>query len=265
MRILLTAGFDRAPNVLALAELLSRDRHQVAGILVVSPYSLTRLRRMVRLHGRAVVLRSLRRLVGKKRTSDEPDAVDLFFEEEGIVFDSLRQWCLVHRVPHHVVMSLNSRDSVSIVAQAQPDVVIYGGGGILRTPFLDAAGRRVLNAHSGPLPAIRGMNPCEWSLLLGAPPAVTIHFIDEGITTGKVIETIPLGIDAGDTVESLRAKCTVLGIQGLRRSVATLRQPGVFQEETPDLSRQCFVMAPVLRDLLEWKLAHTKKRQKRAA
>lgn len=262
MRVLLTAGFDRAPNVVALAELLRRDGHEVVGVLVVTPYSVARLRAMIRQHGTAIVLRSLRRLVGMPGAAGEEDPVEAFLREQAIQRRSLRRWCAGRRVPYHVVATLNSERAVGIVAQSRPEIVIYGGGGILRTPFLQAAGRRVLNAHSGPLPAIRGMNACEWSLLLDVPPAVTIHFIDEGIDTGEILETIPLPVDPTDTVARLRAKCVVLGIEGLRRAVGSPARQDCAPTETRGRERQCFVMAPVLRDLLEWRLSNAKMRQK---
>jgi folate-dependent phosphoribosylglycinamide formyltransferase PurN len=114
-----------------------------------------------------------------------------------------------------VVPDLNHDRSIEFVRASACDGVLYAGGGIIRGRFIDAARGRILNPHSGPLPEIRGMNACEWALLLGLPPAVTIHFIDEGIDTGGVVSQIPIGVEQGDTVESLRGKCVVAGINGI--------------------------------------------------
>lgn len=255
MRVVLTAGFDRAPNTLALAELLRRDGHEVAAIFVVTPFRLKRLRSMVRQRGWSVVLQSLPRL-WRGSAGFEAGPLDAFLTSHRIEPTSLHRWCSAHRVPHHVVADLNADRTVRRLEKAAPDLVVYGGGGILRRPFLLAAGRCALNAHSGPLPQVRGMNACEWSLLLGVPPAVTIHKIDEGIDTGQVIERIPLIPEPDDTIERLRSKCVVLGIEGLRRAVETCQR--LPEAQAPDAARhrQCFVMAPVVRELLEWKLAH---------
>ena len=133
--------------------------------------------------------------------------------------------------------------------------MIYGGGGgILKLPFINAAEGRILNAHSGPLPEIRGMNACEWSLLLGLPTEMTIHVIDQGIDTGPVLETIPIEVEPGDDVETLRSKCAVLGVEGLLRAADRIHD---LPESRPqgELGLQCFVLAPALRELLDWKLA----------
>ena len=64
MRVVLTAGFDRAPNTLALCELLRRDGLDVAGVVVVTALSLKRLRALARQRGRGAVTQAARRLLG---------------------------------------------------------------------------------------------------------------------------------------------------------------------------------------------------------
>jgi len=251
MRVALTAGFDRAPNVLALAELLRRDGHVIAGILVVTPYRLRRLRSLVRQRGKAVVVESVRRLVGLRPRGSRADPIDIFLRRHDIAFRSIRKWCGAHGVSYLTVFDLNAPAAIAWLGAAAPDVVVYGGGGILGTPFLEAAGRRVLNAHSGRMPEIRGMNACEWSLLLGVPLTVTIHYIDEGIDTGAMVERISLLEEPGDTIERLRGKCIVAGIEGLRRAVGSLQTGTAERAVGADSHRQCYVMAPVIRELLQ--------------
>jgi methionyl-tRNA formyltransferase len=254
MRIVVTAGFDRARNVLGLGELLRRDGHDIVGVAVVSPFRIARLRTLARQQGTSAILRAVRRLWGVEHRETKDPIAD-FFTEHQIGFSSLRRWCKRFGLAYRVVPNLNSPSAVQLMEQWEPEVVIYGGGGILRTPFLNAAGRRVLNAHAGPLPEIRGMNACEWSLLLGVPPSVTIHFIDEGIDTGAIVENIRVSHEEGDTVERLRSKTVVAGMEGLRRAVQRFEARPTWRIEQPDAYRQCFVLAPALYELLERKLA----------
>jgi methionyl-tRNA formyltransferase len=255
MRILLTAGFDRALNVISVGELLLRDGHEICAVFVVSPYRLKRLRALIRQHGRGAVLPAVRRLFGCRGSAGPADPVAQFMADNDVSFTSIRRWCRARAVPRHAVDDLNSTSTIARIQEAAPDLVVYGGGGILRESFLDAAGRRVLNAHCGPLPEIRGMNACEWSLLLGVPPAVTIHWINEGIDTGVVLERIPIAIPDGATIDSLRSTCVVHGIIGLLDVIRRLHR---IRGEAPHAgrpSRQCFVMAPVIHELLARKLA----------
>lgn len=256
MRLMLTAGFDRAHNVIACGYLLRRDGHDIVGLIVVSPYSLKRLKSLIRQRGIAIVLNSIKRLLGATSEMEAGNPVGEFMKEHSIDWRSLKKWATAHRIPYHTVDNLNSPETVRIVEEASPDALIYGGGGILRGPIIRASKHRVLNAHSGPMPQIRGMNACEWSVLLDVPPAVTIHFIDEGIDTGRIIEKIPITLETGDTIDQLRAKCLVCGVEGLRRAASALERISAHQMVDAAAHRQCFVMAPSIRELTEAKLAN---------
>jgi hypothetical protein len=255
MRLLLTAGHDRAAHVLALAELLRRGGNEVAAVLVVSPFSVARVRALARQRGPGFLRAAARRLAGVRPDAAGDDPLRALLAREGITDRSLKGWAARHGVPYHGVASLNEPAAVRAAREARADGVLYGGGGILGRDFLGAVDGRVLNAHSGPLPAIRGMNACEWSLLLGLPPAVTIHVIDAGIDTGGVLESIPLPVEPGDDVDRLRAKCTVLGVQGLLRAVPRLADALPPAPAAGAPHRQCFVMAPVLREVVDRRLA----------
>jgi methionyl-tRNA formyltransferase len=159
-------------------------------------------------------------------------------------------------VPVHRVPSLNSEAAIACVRRARPDAVIYSGGGILRSGFLGAAGR-VVNAHAGPLPEIRGMNAAEWAALLGLPARVAIHFIDEGIDTGELIQHVDYDRSGCEDIEALRQSAVVAGVEGL---VACIDSGAAFAETEPaeglaTVHRQCFVMAPSLQSVLARRLA----------
>ena len=82
---------------------------------------------------------------------------------------------------------------------------------------------------------------------------MTVHLIDEGIDTGRVVDRLEVPVEEGDTLETLRGKCIVLGVEGVHRSIAAL-EGGVDDRREPSSERQCFVMAPVLRELTERRL-----------
>ena len=253
MRLLLTAGFDRALHAVALAELARRDGHEIAAVLVVSSFEPARIRAWLRKRGARSLFDAARRSLGA--ASDRRDeALEELLAREGIEHRSLSSWPRAHGIARHVVGDLNERRAIELASAARADGTLYAGGGILKQEFLRAVGGRVLNAHSGSLPAVRGMNACEWSVLLGRAPAVTIHWIDEGIDTGPVVEEIAVPIEPGDTVEALRGKCAVLGVEGLRRAIGALSAPLPARAGSAARARQCFALAPVMRELLEARL-----------
>jgi phosphoribosylglycinamide formyltransferase 1 len=86
-------------------------------------------------------------------------------------------------------------------------VVLAGYMHLLRPCFFEVFGNRVVNTHSAPLPAFPGRHPIEAVLAAGAPEtAATIHWVDEGIDTGRVIRAERVPVEPGDTTETLRAR-----------------------------------------------------------
>ena len=255
-KVVLTAGFDKSLHVATLAELLRRDGVNVAGLLVVSPYSLKRLRALMRQRGRGFVKEAAWRLLGRAASTEGEAKLPLttFREQQGIEVTSLQAWANHHRVRYASVKSINAPEAVAFIRSLAPEWVVYGGGGILHEAFIEAARGQILNAHQGPLPEIRGMNAPEWSLLLGYAPAVTVHLINRGIDTGGVLAQHPVPVKPGDTIEVLRSRCLTIGVEGLWQAV--LAPPASLPRPASEAAghRQCFVLAPALRELLARRL-----------
>lgn len=254
-RLLLTAGHDKALHVVTLAELLRRDGHEIAGIVVVTPFSVRRARSLVRQRGASFVGQAARRLLDRRSTRAGDSPLEAFHAAHGVEHRSLVAWCSANGVPHVRVPDINSPDTVAEVCRIAPELVVYGGGGVLREALLEAAGGRILNAHSGPLPEIRGMNAAEWSILLGLAPEVTVHVIDRGIDTGPPLRSVRVAVQRGDDLEALRQRCVVAGVEAMRATVEDFRRAVVPATPTGPLGRQCFVLAPALRELAEARLA----------
>jgi phosphoribosylglycinamide formyltransferase-1 len=86
-------------------------------------------------------------------------------------------------------------------------VVCAGYMHLLRKPFFDYYGGRIINTHSAPLPDFPGAHPIEDVLAAGVgETAATVHYVDEGIDTGPVIEVERVPVLPDDTIDSLRAR-----------------------------------------------------------
>ena len=94
------------------------------------------------------------------------------------------------------------------LVERDTQLVVCAGYMHLLTPrFLAQFPRRVINVHPALLPAFPGMHAIEEALAAGVETTgVTVHYVDEGVDTGRVIaqESVPIG--AGDSLESLRAR-----------------------------------------------------------
>jgi hypothetical protein len=259
LRLILTAGYNNAPQAVALCQLLVRDGHQIAAILVVNPLELRRVWTVFRHGGIAALKSAARRLFGHKRRGTQRAAGPLedFFAAEHLHVTNLKIWARANGVAYHLVDSLSGATALDAIRESASNGVLFCGGGILRQPFLNATNGQVLNAHLGPLPWIRGMNAVEWTLLLGLTPTVTVHFIDAGVDTGPVVATAPFGWSPGDTTAIVRERSIVAAIQALRSNVDALAEPS--PPQSPERERQhgqYFTLAAPLRALLDDRLEH---------
>ncbi len=73
------------------------------------------------------------------------------------------------------------------------------------------------NLHPGPLPQYAGLNAPSWAIYHGERThAVTVHWMDAGIDTGRVAYEAEMEVRAEDTGFTLSARCVRLGVPLLR-------------------------------------------------
>jgi methionyl-tRNA formyltransferase len=91
---------------------------------------------------------------------------------------------LVHLVPH-----INAPAVIRLVDDLRPDLIMVFGTTLIRPPLLGKGRLGMVNLHGGLSPAYRGADGTFWALYNGRPDEIgcTIHFIDAGIDTGKLI------------------------------------------------------------------------------
>lgn len=82
---------------------------------------------------------------------------------------------------------LDHPDSLIKLNNLNLDVGLHKAGVIYREATISSFRLGILNAHIGILPAYRGRNVMEWSLLEDAPVGITVFFLDSGIDTGERI------------------------------------------------------------------------------
>lgn len=86
-------------------------------------------------------------------------------------------------------------------------VVLAGFMRIIREPLLTQFAGRILNIHPSLLPKFPGLNTVQRAIEAGEnETGCTIHLVDSGIDTGRILHQERVLIEAGDTLESLTAK-----------------------------------------------------------
>lgn len=260
MRVAVTAGYWSSKTAIVLMHGLARRGHTVPLCVVASVLGWKRILAYWRTYKADLVTMAARRLLGSRRPSED-QADDLrplaeYLEAENIRSTTVKEAAREIGAETIVTSDLSSRESVEALSRAQVDVLVYSGGGILRQKLLEVPARGTLNAHSGPLPEIRGMNALEWSLLAGMRPGVTIHLVDAGVDTGPVLKFLPIPVDARDTIPLLRGKAALIGVQGLLDAVDKLEVLSrEAQVQSPGDGKQYFVMHPRLKQVVERQIA----------
>jgi len=97
-------------------------------------------------------------------------------------------------------------------------VVSYGYRYILKDDLLKRFPNRVVNLHISYLPWNRGADPNLWSFLEDTPKGVTIHYIDAGIDTGRLLAQRQVAFGSDETLKTTYAKLA-LEIEQLFREV----------------------------------------------
>lgn len=77
---------------------------------------------------------------------------------------------------------------------------------LLHSDLIGLFSRGVINLHPSYLPYNRGQYPNVWSIIEGTPAGATLHYIDNGIDTGDIIESRLVEVEPIDTGETLYRK-----------------------------------------------------------
>jgi methionyl-tRNA formyltransferase len=85
------------------------------------------------------------------------------------------------------VDSVNSVKVRDCIQNLEPDLVLVVGTRIIKQNILNAIEAPFINIHAGITPQFRGVHGGYWALVTKKPFGTTVHFIDQGIDTGKVI------------------------------------------------------------------------------
>jgi methionyl-tRNA formyltransferase len=99
------------------------------------------------------------------------------------------------------------------------------------------------------------MNVIEWAILEGAPPMLSVHFVDAGVDMGDIITTVPISLLPGDSLNEVRRRASAQQPDLLAKIVMTLlTEPLLRRPQRREEGRQYFMMHPWLRAIAEKRL-----------
>jgi hypothetical protein len=82
--------------------------------------------------------------------------------------------------------NINDLRVTQSIKNSQEDLIIYGGGGIVKSPIFEL-GIKIIHTHPGYLPCVRGSHGTFWSLLVRNKFGCSTFYMNKGIDMGEII------------------------------------------------------------------------------
>jgi len=103
------------------------------------------------------------------------------------------------------------KEIVRLLNEARVDFVVLAGFmRVIKEPILKAFPGRILNIHPSLLPDFRGLEAWRQALEAGVSEAgCTVHLVDSGVDTGKILGQSRVPVLPGDTAETLHTRIQV--------------------------------------------------------
>jgi Formyl transferase len=251
-------GYERSRHAIAFLAEAVRSNIKPAAILLVNQRSFAQIRTLVKRHGKRGLLRKVamafRERVPGTAVQDE---LAQWKQAAGLrSYPSVTVLCHQYGIEVFRCSSLNIPQTCEFARARGFQFAVYLGGGILKRDLIRSIQGPIFNAHSGPLPQIRGMNAVEWALYEGLPPTVTVHRIDEGIDTGEIYFDKRIDTSGASKLDMIRGRSVVLVVELLLEAVRLFRDGRLTaRPNSSDAGRQYFTMHPYLTSLLEERLS----------
>ncbi len=135
-----------------------------------------------------------------------------------------------YNIPIHRISDINNPSVTELLHKLEPDIIVSAYfNQIIKEPVIELPKVGILNIHPGWLPAYRGAMAYFWVLKNGSEKAgVSIHWIDKGIDTGKLVARRQIKISKGMTQQKVLIFTAVTGsllLQRIARLLLTGQQP----------------------------------------
>jgi len=129
----------------------------------------------------------------------------------------------------------NAQFLFDIQSVDRPDYIITAGyDKILSPKILKIPKIGTVNIHFSHLPKHRGFFPVAWSILEDQKAGVTLHWVNNEVNGGDIIDRETIPITANDTAFDLYLKLTKIGIKLLKNNFSKIlkgKAPRVTQKE----------------------------------
>ena len=227
VRVVVLYSAGHLGSALIMNRLVEMDEIEVVGVVKAQPLSFSRQgKSRIRRHLRKVGWRFAWLLIFQRAIQGIGYGLSLLMPAARKRL--LPAWKIAseHDIPVYATRDINAPESVEFVRQCKPDLLLSAYfSQLLKREIIHSAPSGVLNIHPGWLPAYRGAMAYFWVLHNHSEHGgVTLHWIDEGIDTGEIIERRSFQIPHNATQETVLTLTAVIGAGLLRRVIHRLQE-----------------------------------------
>ncbi|CAB1057787.1 hypothetical protein D1BOALGB6SA_2542 [Olavius sp. associated proteobacterium Delta 1] len=106
------------------------------------------------------------------------------------------------------------KNEIDSIHGIDPDIILSVGFRYIIPPeILALPPLGAINFHKSLLPLNRGANPVFWTILEGTKAGASIHYMDQGIDTGRIIAQREIETDLSDDAKTLYSKLDILQLE----------------------------------------------------
>ena len=123
--------------------------------------------------------------------------------------------------------AINSNNVLKFLQSKNIDYIFVYGTGIIGKDIIKAYPKRIINIHLGLSPYYRGAGTNFWPIVNNEPEfcGVTIHFLDEGIDSGDIINRGRAKVSQNDNIHSFGNKIIKVGVNLIIDSINKINLP----------------------------------------
>ncbi len=222
MRILVITEEDEYYLPLSIDYLLKNCSEQIVGVVCARnpllPGKFKAARKFYKVFGfRPVLIHGLR--LAKAKLLDAFNRLNFTGR-----YYSVKRVCKAHKTPFVFSDNINSPEflqycndlNINLIASVSPTQ-------IFKEDLINLPKYGCINIHTAKLPMYRGLYPTYWAMALGEKTiGITIHYIEKGIDTGKIILQVDVEVPPHTTLDDMLKVTKLKGAELLVKAITQI-------------------------------------------
>jgi methionyl-tRNA formyltransferase len=147
-------------------------------------------------------------LVLESMIENEQEVIGVFSPTyNNLIYKRLENTAIKNSIPFQRLDNINSSYSIELIRKLEPDLIISTHfQQLLKKEIIEIPRIGCVNLHPSLLPKYRGMAPQHWPIIFGdSKTGVSVHYVNEGIDTGNIINQKILSIHPDCYVSELQS------------------------------------------------------------